>query len=512
MPNGTPHTAERFPLVWREYLTVIAIGLVAILALFAETAASAVALWRSSSAYNYGYLIAPIALYMAWLDRGRLSGIEPKPSWWGLPVAAASGLLWLASDLVGVSEGRHFALVGFMQALFLGVLGPRVFRVMLFPLLYLFLMVPTGEFLLSPLQKLSHAGSVALVKLSQIPVFVEGFFIQVPQGNFLVEPGCAGLNFLLASLALALLYGKLTYAKISARIWCVVVALSASMIANIVRIYLIIVITEWSHRRIAIADDHLLYGWGFFGVIMLAMMWLGGRIGVPAPHPKPFVAGDTAWRAPRSLRASGTAAAVLVVAALPVALARATTGVEDAAPMVLMLPESLGNWARTTPPSPWQPGLVPGDATVTATYVAEGRELNIAVVGYRAQRDGREAAARMNAPADGKSWEEVARATTSVTINGDAVTVPQALMRSGNRSRLAITWYVSATCVTASRLTAKLCAAKLRLGGQAAPGAFFALSTDITDTPDSAAQLLQIAAGRIDPFAVLATSKPSENH
>jgi EpsI family protein len=255
----------------------------------------------------------------------------------------------------------------------------------------------------------------------------------------------------------------------------------------------------------------LLYGWGFFGVIMLAMMWLGARVGVPAPHAKPFVAGDAAWRAPRPLLASGTAAAVLVVAALPVALARATTGAEDAAPMVLTLPDRLGDWTRVSLPQTWQPGLVAGDATASATYLAEGRELNVAVVGYRAQRDGREAAARMNTPADGKTWEEVARGTTSVTIHGEALAVPQVLLRSGNRSRLVVSWYVSAECITASRLTAKLCAAKHRLGGSAAPGAFFAMSTDVTETPDAAARLLQTASARIDPSAILAASKPSES-
>jgi EpsI family protein len=272
---------------------------------------------------------------------------------------------------------------------------------------------------------------------------------------------------------------------------------------------LIIVITEWSHRRIAIADDHLLYGWGFFGVLMLVMMWLGARIGIPAPRPQPFVAGDASLRAPRPLLASGTAAAVLVVAALPVALARATTGGEDATPMMLTLPERLGDWTRASLPPTWQPGVIPGDAAAQGTYLAGGRELNVAVVGYRAQRDGREAAARLNMPADGKTWEEVARQAVPVTIAGHTVTVPQVMLRSGNRSRLAVSWYVSANCVTASRLTAKLCAAKQRLSGNAAPGAFFALSTAVTDTPETAARLLHTAAARLDPSAVLAASTAS---
>jgi exosortase/archaeosortase family protein len=94
----------------------------------------------------------------------------------------------------------------------------------------------------------------------------------------LVEPGCAGLNFFLVAFALSLLYGRLTYASLRARVVCVVAALGISIVANIIRIYLIIGLAQATNRKIDITADHLLYGWGFFGAVMLAAMWLGAKV------------------------------------------------------------------------------------------------------------------------------------------------------------------------------------------------------------------------------------------
>ena len=218
------------------------------------------------------------------------------------------------ADALDINEGRQIALVGMMQALFLGVLGWRVYRVLMFPLLYLFLMVPSGEFLLGPLQKIAHAGSVLMLKASGIPTFTEGMMIDVPTGSFSVEPGCAGLNFVLTAIALSLLYGYMFYRTWQARVTCVAVALVTAIVANIVRIYLIIALAQFTHRAFDITDDHILWGWGFFAVIMLGLMWFGLRFAKPAgPRPlPPFHGGNSPLRT--------VSAAVLVVGLAGVAL------------------------------------------------------------------------------------------------------------------------------------------------------------------------------------------------
>jgi exosortase A len=291
-------------------------GLVALTALYFSTIASAVNLWNTSSAYNYGYLILPISLALLWGERRELARNLPAPTFWGAGIAAAFSAAWLLSELLDINEGRHIAFVGMIQGLALALLGWRIYRFLAFPLLYLFFLVPTGTFLLTPLQIIAHKANVVLLKASGVPVFAEDFLIQVPAGSFLVEPGCAGLNFFLVALALSLLYGRLTYASLKARVICVIAALAISILANIIRIYLIIGLAQATDRKIDITADHLLYGWGFFGVVMLAAMWAGTKVKAAPAQPRtlPPIAGPLATGKRTGMV---TAAFVLAVAISP---------------------------------------------------------------------------------------------------------------------------------------------------------------------------------------------------
>src|ERR1700750_705681 len=83
----------------------LGLGIVALLSLFWPTAASAVHLWHTASAYSLGYLIAPITLFLLWEDRAALRTLSPEPSWWGVAVVGAFSAAWLAADLLGIDEG-----------------------------------------------------------------------------------------------------------------------------------------------------------------------------------------------------------------------------------------------------------------------------------------------------------------------------------------------------------------------------------------------------------------------
>ena len=61
------------------------------------------------------------------------------------------------------------------------------------------------------LQQIATHYLLRVVRWFGIPVYIEGFFIEVPSGRYHIEPGCAGLNFILATVALAPLYAYLMY-------------------------------------------------------------------------------------------------------------------------------------------------------------------------------------------------------------------------------------------------------------------------------------------------------------
>jgi exosortase A len=480
----------------------VAAGLGALLVLYWQTAASAVAQWHSSSAYSYGYLIAPIALFLIWRERPRLAHEHIRPTAVGVAVTLVFGAVWLLADFLSIAEGRHIALVGMIQGVVLAIVGLRIYRILLFPLSYLWLMVPSGTFLLGPLQRLSHDGAVLMIGASGIPVFAEGTFIQVPEGGFIVEPGCAGLNFLLTALALSLLYGKLTYTSVRARVLCVLTALGVAVVANIARIYLIIVLTQITHRKLDIADDHLLYGWGFFALIMLGMMWLGGRFARPgkttAPAPEPI-----GMRPVPAARLSAAVVAAVFAAAIPPSLAAVSLPARPAA-TALAMPDAIGPWKRTPGTPSWSPAAETGAVRGAASYVWNGVRADVAIAAYPAQGNGHEAASAENQPA-AAPWTEIARDTARIETGSATIPVATAVIRNDGTTRTVLAWYESAGCITASRLRAKICAALVRARGRAAPGAYVAISAPRTEggAADAALAALARALMRATPGALV---------
>jgi len=321
-------------------------------------------------------------------------------------------------------------------------------------------------------------------------VFADGMFIQVPEGGFVVEPGCAGLNFLLTALALSLLYGKLSYTSMRARIVCVAAALAVAIAANVMRIYLIIALTQITHRKLDIADDHLLYGWGFFALILLAMMWFGGKFATPIAPP-PAVAPAEAFPSVPAVRLAGAAAAVVILAAVPPALAAITA--TRAAPAAVAMPDAIGPWQKAAGGMrSWKPASSSGSAVGEASYEWKGVRADVAIIAYRAQAGGQEAASGDNQPATAP-WSEMSRGAVMIETGKEPISVSAVVIRNGQTLRSVLSWYDSAGCTTTSRLRAKVCAALARARGHAAPGAFIAISEDRPSDGNADAALTALA-------------------
>src|SRR5260370_17094107 len=86
------------------------------------------------------------------------------------------------------------------EVVVLVALGPRVFWLLLAPLVFLFFLVPSGAFLVPTLQKITAQISIAGLELLHIPVFSDGFMIKIPEGTFDIAETCAALPFLIASI------------------------------------------------------------------------------------------------------------------------------------------------------------------------------------------------------------------------------------------------------------------------------------------------------------------------
>ncbi len=298
---------------------VLALGSLALLLLFHAEAAAAVGVWISSTAYGHGFLVLPVAAWLAWERRGAVAGQAPRPLPWvalaALPLAAA----WFVAERLGIMEARQLVAVTFLLLLVLGVLGWRLWRALAVPLLYLFFLVPFGGFLVPPLQTFTAGFIDVGLDVLGIPHLVTQYIIEIPEGTFLVAEACAGLRFLIAAIAFGAVYACTIYRSPGRRIAFMAVSAVVPVIANGLRALGIVVLGHVLGSAQAGAVDHVVYGWLFFSfvIVLLILAGLPFRQDMrPAPSPA-MRAADGAGDGGGPRMAVAAAAILLLTAAGP---------------------------------------------------------------------------------------------------------------------------------------------------------------------------------------------------
>lgn len=417
--------------VWPLAVGGICLVCALITILYRDGVWTAVALWLTSSAYNHSLLILPVFVFMLWSGRKDVGGLPPRPALWGGGIIVVFSLLWLLSTLSGVAEGGHFAIIGIIQGVLLTVLGPRLYLRLLLPFSYLWLLVPSGEFMVPTLQAVTAWAAAMLLELVGIAAFRDNLVIEVASGSYVVAPGCAGLNFVLATLATALAYAQLVYRSWGRRSAFVLAMLALAVAGNAVRVFLIIAVAHVLGDVGDIADDHILYGWAFFSLLLLGGMAMGLRFrqdhgpgDIPPPEPPP---------APAVIVMAASAAAVLV--SLAPALLWGLWS-HDRREVAVLPPLSCGTSDEIAVGTEWPSHVAQVDSLAAIDCVRSGRIVHLAV-------------ARLDRPlrlgklvgverwiGSGEGWGRMDRRLTSVRMEGASVPVQEDLEANGPRRRL----------------------------------------------------------------------------
>lgn len=324
MTAGSLAPALARPL-WRSLRPALPALLLALLGwglLFHAEIAAAVRVWLESTAYNHGFFILPLAAWLAWDRRREATGLLPVPTPWPALAVVPLGLAWFAADQLGIMEGRQLAALGMLEALLVAWLGWRLARVFAAPLAYLVFLVPFGAFVTPALQVFTARFVDVGLEVLDIPHVVTDFLIEIPEGRFIVAEACAGLRFLIASLAFGALYALLLYRSPWRRLLFLAASLVVPIIANGLRALGTVVLGHILGSAEAAAADHVVYGWGFFSVVILLLTLAGlpfREDGAPRPVAvQPAMPPQAAGAARAAAWAAG-AAVLLLAAAGPAA-------------------------------------------------------------------------------------------------------------------------------------------------------------------------------------------------
>ena len=119
---------------WKRHGAALAATLAALFTLFAHDVATLAHLWWTSTTFGHCLFILPVFGWLVWLRREQLARIAPTAWWPGLAVVGAGGFGWLLGEAASVSLVRQLGLLLMVQGTVAALLGPNVFRALLFPL------------------------------------------------------------------------------------------------------------------------------------------------------------------------------------------------------------------------------------------------------------------------------------------------------------------------------------------------------------------------------------------
>jgi exosortase A len=457
---------------WRLPLLALSAAWALLLLLYFGTASSIVEIWNRSETFAHAYVVPPIAAWLVWRRRADLADLVPAASWRWLLALLPAGLLWLLGELVASNAATQFGFAFMLVLLVPGLLGSQVAHRILFPLGFLFFAIPFGDFMTPWLMDRTADFTVAAVRLSGIPVYREGLHFIIPSGAWSVVEACSGIRYLIASVMVGTLFAYLNYQSMGKRWLFLGVSIVTPLIANWLRAYMIVMLGHLSDNKLATGVDHLVYGWVFFGIVMLVMFMIGARWtdpdvthAAPAGGHRPQVSSQVFW---------GGVALSLLMVAVPRAW-QAQLGLREGSAQLQLTAPKLPGWEwQAEPLADWVPSFERPTQVLHGRWVREGvAPIGVYVAYYRQQDFDSKLISSVNGlvnPEVESRWSIARAQLSSVPLEGGQLPMLMTELRSQEASlapRLVAFhtfWVVGES--TTSGLMAKLSAARSRLLGQ----------------------------------------------
>lgn len=377
---------------WQSALTILALTNAALILLFRSDAADMVDIWWNSSTFNHCLLIVPILVWLVAQRKEGLAQLHPQPWAPGLIYVAGAGLCWLLGDAAGLAVARQLGLILMMQGTVITLLGPNVVRGLLFPLFYMFFLLPIGEEAVPALQTLTADMCMVLLNWVGIPAHLDGIFITTPTGYFRVAEACSGVKFLIAMVAYGVLVANLCFENWTRRAVFLLACVVVPILANGVRAFATIYIAHYQGIAFAESFDHVVYGWVFFGIVIALVMAAGWPFFDKKADAEAFDPAHLQTPISFKLATPHAIGALLLIILLPFAWSSYVSGRSSPVPVNISLPVVKG-W-EVVPSAPgvrWTPRFDGATQQVTGRYRnVAGQEVDLFVAVYDRQAEGRE--------------------------------------------------------------------------------------------------------------------------
>jgi exosortase len=219
-------------------------GVYAVAALFAlvyaPTAAWFFERWSMGVWWHvHGFLVFPIAIWLAW---SRLRSLPPEPpssSAWGFAFLVPAALLQMLDAMLGFEILSAVSALLAIAGLALLLLGRERTKAIWFPLLFLGFAIPIPLFVARPihiaLRQVAAAGAGGALEAMGYAVHRDGFLIEIGSQRLEIADACSGFSTLMALLMVGFLLAYLGRARWWRGVLLVLLVFPAAAAANVAR-------------------------------------------------------------------------------------------------------------------------------------------------------------------------------------------------------------------------------------------------------------------------------------
>ncbi|OGL40495.1 MAG: hypothetical protein A3C43_00900 [Candidatus Schekmanbacteria bacterium RIFCSPHIGHO2_02_FULL_38_11] len=259
-------------------IILLAITIVSLILLYYKNFIWLGSKWLNDPNYSHGPLIPLISIYIGWLKKDTISKIKGRDgSILGITIIFIAIIIQIISIRAQVNLTSSYSFILIIYGIILTYYGKDIAKELLFPIAYLFFMVPfLGIFFLNRISNMlklfSAYLSANIIYLLGIPVFREGVILNFSTGSIEVADPCSGIRSILSLLALGIIFAYFTESSAFKKIVLVISAIPLAVLGNLVRILFTGIMTS-NGINVTKGFIHTLSGLLVFLVALLGLVW-----------------------------------------------------------------------------------------------------------------------------------------------------------------------------------------------------------------------------------------------
>lgn len=449
-------------MIWKNSpnIWIMLLGIAALMGFVFFDGLKLMVLWWERPEYSHGYLIPLISAFLIWQKKDELELVPYEGSWTGFVIVLMGLLLYFAGELSTLYTIIQYSFLVVVMGAVLTLMGWKAFKIIWVPLLILAFMIPLPNFLYNnlsaQLQLISSELGVAIIRLFNISVYLEGNVIDLGTYKLQVVEACSGLRYLFPLMTLSFIAAYFFKGAFWKRAVIFLSSIPITVLMNSFRIGVIGVMVDWWGKAMAEGFLHDFEGWAVFmacTAILMLEMWILAKIGsghkslrevfgleFPAPTPMDAVVKRRAIPLPLM-----TAGFFLVITAISTTFIGQRTEIIPARANFSELPMIIGSWQgkREQMEAIYVSALKFDDYVLADFWDKNKNYVNLYVAYYSSQRKG-ESAHSPRTCIPGGGWQITSFAQhriDNVAVAGQSLLVNRAVIQKGENRQLVYYWF-----------------------------------------------------------------------